>query len=409
MGEQTPTTENTLWILTEVYYPEEISTGYYLTAIAEGLARHRTVKVITGQPKHMARGHRAPAHETRNEVEIFRAWGTTFDKNIFASRLVNMLTIGLSSFFKSVKVFKQGDQVLVVTAPPSLPVTATLAALIRGASITVLVQDTYPEILVAVGAVKKDSHFVRLVNIVNRWVYKYASKIIVMGRDMNDLFVLKTAGLDIPIITIPNWADLESIHPTPRNENALLKELGISDKFVFMYAGNIGHPTDIETILQAAQKLLHHKKFHFVFIGAGVKKKWLVKMVREQCLENITVLDYRPRSEQSLFLSACDVGLIALIKGMKGTAMPSRTYNIMAAGKPILALTEHGSELAMVIDEEEIGWHVEPLDSDLLAAAILEVWNSRTGLPAMGERARRAATDKYSEERAIESYRKAMM
>jgi hypothetical protein len=135
---------NTLWILTEVYYPEEISTGYYLTSIAEGIARSRTVKVITGQPKHMSRGQRAPKHQTHNGVEIFRAWGTTFDKNVFIGRLVNMFTIGLSVFFRSLRFFRKGDQVLVVTAPPSLPVTTALAALIRGASFTLLVQDFFP-------------------------------------------------------------------------------------------------------------------------------------------------------------------------------------------------------------------------------------------------------------------------
>src|SRR5207302_3239905 len=141
-------------------------------------------------------------------------------------------------------LFQRGDQVLVVTAPASLPVTTALAALLRGASFTLLVQDSYPEVLIAVGALKEASVFVRMVNFINRWVYKYTANIIVLGRDMNELFRRKTAGLEVPIVTIPNWADLESIHPTPRHENRLLKELGISEKFVLMNAGNIGHLTD---------------------------------------------------------------------------------------------------------------------------------------------------------------------
>jgi len=174
MAENEPHNENTLWVLTEVYYPEEISTGYYLTSIAEGLAASRTVRVITGQPKHMSRGKRAAKREIRSGVEIFRVWGTTLDKNILVFRLINMLTIGISIFFKSLVEFKKGDQILVVTAPPSLPVTTTLAALIRGASFTILVQDSYPEILIAVGAAKQDSAFVRIVNFINHWVYKQA-------------------------------------------------------------------------------------------------------------------------------------------------------------------------------------------------------------------------------------------
>ena len=409
MGESAQTHENTLWILTEVFYPEEISTGYSLTSIAEGLAASRPVKVITGQPKHMSRGMRAAKREIRNGVEIFRAWGTTLDKNILIFRLINMLTIGLSIFIRSLRLFKKGDQVLVVTAPPSLPVTTTLAALLKGASFTILVQDSYPEILIAVGATRPDSVFVRSVNFINRWVYKYASKIIVMGRDMNELFVKKTAGLDIPIVTIPNWADLESIHPTPRSDNALLNELGIAGKFVFMYAGNIGHPTDVETIIGAAEDLLDREEFHFVFIGAGAKKQWLDENVIKRELKNVTVIDYRPRADQIVFLNACDVGLVALIKGMWGTAMPSRTYNIMAAGKPILALTEAGSELAQVIDEEGIGFHLEPGSADLLTKTILELFDRRAKLEAMGCRARDAAIAKYSTETAVESYRRALL
>lgn len=400
--------DNTLWVLTEVYYPEEMSTGYYLTSIAEHLAKSRKVNVITGQPKHMARGVRAPKRETHNGVEIFRAWGTTLDKNVMAFRLINMLTIGLSVFLYSLRHFKQGDQVLVVTAPPSLPVTTALAALIKGASYTLCVQDSYPEILIAVGSAKPESSFVRFVHRVNRWVYKHAAKIIVMGRDMNELFQKKTAGLDIPIVTIPNWADLETIEPLPRNDNALLKELGIADKFVLLYAGNIGHPTDVETIIEAADRLRERRDIHFLFIGAGVKKKWLDETVAERKLDNVTILAYRPRSEQTIFLNACDIGLVALIEGMWGTAMPSRTYNIMAAGKPIIALTDEGSELARVIDEDSIGWHLGPGNAAQLERVITEAYAARTDLDSMGRRARTAAEAKYSTTAACEAYREAL-
>ncbi len=402
------TEKSRLWILTEVYYPEEISTGYYMTSIAEGLAADRDVRVLTGQPKHMSRGMVAPKREIRNGVEIIRTSGTTFNKNILPYRLINMVTIGASMFFQSIKRFQKGDHILVVTAPPSLSVTTALAALLRGASFTLLVQDSYPEILIAVGTLKKNSFFANMINFFNRWVYKYASKIIVMGRDMNELFLKKTAGLDVPIVTIPNWADLESVHPSPRSNNKLLKELGILDKFVFMYAGNIGHPTDVETIIECAAKLAGNERVHFVFIGDGAKKKWLEKRVNELSLRNVTVLDYRPRGEQVIFLNACDVGLVALIKGMWGTAMPSRTYNIMAAGKPVLALAEKNSELARVIDEHGIGIYVEPGDADALTDAIMKLYGSGVELDKMGKRAREAALKEYSLWVAVDAYRKAL-
>jgi colanic acid biosynthesis glycosyl transferase WcaI len=400
--------ENTLWIVGEVYYPEEISTGYYLTYIAEGLARERTVKVLTGQPKHMARGAKAPKQEVRNGVEIFRVWGTTLDKNVMVFRLINMLTIGISVFLKSLTLFERGDDCMVVTAPPSLPVTNAVACLTKGTRYSLLVQDSYPEILIAVGSTRRDSLFVTTVHFFNRFVYKYAARVIAMGRDMKELFERKTAGLDVPVVAIPNWSDLDTIFPTPRHDNPLLKELGIEDKFVFMYAGNIGHPTDVETIIDAAGMLLDRDAFHFVFIGAGSKKAWLLEQTAKRNLTNVTILDYRPRSEQNIFLNACDIGLVALIKGMWGTAMPSRTYNIMAAGKPIVALTDNGSELALVIDEDQIGWHIEPGDPEALRDLILKVYEERSQLEEMGRRARSAAEAKYSPEMAVACYAEAL-
>src|SRR5215203_3368903 len=79
---ETPVAKRRLWVVTELYYPEETSTGYYLTGIAEGLAHDFDVKVLCGQPNYSARGIVAPAHEIHNEVEIFRASGTTLDKNV---------------------------------------------------------------------------------------------------------------------------------------------------------------------------------------------------------------------------------------------------------------------------------------------------------------------------------------
>jgi glycosyltransferase involved in cell wall biosynthesis len=402
------TSDNTLWVVSELYYPELTSTGYYLTTIAESLAKDRKVKVLAGQPTYSARGQQAPKHELRNGVEIIRAWGTTLDKNVLPFRLLNMITLATSIFFKALFQFRLRDQVLVVTNPQSLPVTAALAALLRGASYNLLVHDTYPETLVAVGALRPNSFIVTTIDFINRWVYKHAARIIVMGRDMNDLFLQKTDGLDVPIVTIPNWAELDSVYPAAREKSKLLNDLGLSEKLVFMFAGNLGHPIDVETLVDAAERLVDIPTIHFIFIGSGAKRKWLEYRVRHQALRNVTILDERPRSEQREFLNACDVGLVALIPGMKGAAMPSKTYNIMAAGKPILALTESGSELARMIDEEDMGWWVSPGDPDALCALVKYISDNREDLPRRGKKARSAAMAKYSLPTAMEAYRRAL-
>ncbi len=397
-----------LWVVSELYYPEETSTGYYLTKIAEGLADEFDVKVLCGQPNYFRRGVRAPKHETHRSVEIFRAAGTTFDKNVIPLRAINMITLGISVLFHAVRRFKKGDRILVVTTPPIMPFIICIASLLKGASYTLLVHDNYPEMIYAVGKTTEMSLLTRTVNYCNRWLYKYTAKIVAVGRDMRELLLKKTHGLDIPIDVIPNWAELDSVSPTPRSENTLLKELGLEDKFIFLYAGNMGRPNDIESIIEAAATLADDAEFHFVFLGSGAKRSWLEETVNTRSLKNVTILPPSPRSEQIVFLNACDVALVTLVKKMKGVSMPSRTYNIMAAGKPILAIAEKGSELDLIVNEEGIGRLVEPHNPDSLVGAIKYLHQNKAQLSEMEERARTAAVSKYSLDAALAAYREAL-
>lgn len=397
-----------LWVVTELYYPEETSTGYYMTRIAEGLAEDADVKALCGQPNYSSRGTRASKREIRNGVEIFRVAGTTLDKNVILFRLINMITLSISTFARAVVSFRARDSVLVVTTPPSLPFVVALAALARGAHYTLLIHDNYPEILFAVGKSSPNSTLATVLNFCNRWLYKQASRIIAVGRDMRVMLEEKTVGLSTSIAVIQNWAELETVHPEPRADNELLKELGLEDKFVFLYAGNMGHPNDLDTIVRTAKLLANEEQFHFIFLGSGVKEPHLRNEAALSDLTNITILPPKPRAEQVVFLNACDIALVSLVPKMWGVSMPSRTYNILAAGKPILALTEPDSELAIVIDEDKVGWHLPPGDADAMAGCIRRIHHERDGLTAVGVRARKAALDKYSLAAALEKYRRAL-
>jgi len=401
---QTPLAK--LWVVSEVFYPEETSTGYYLTEIAEGLSTDFDVKVLCGQPNYSIRGTRAPKKESHEGVEIFRAAGTTLNKNVIIFRLINMLTLGVSMFFHGLKRFRRGDNVLVVTTPPSMPFIVALTSLLKGATYNLLIHDLYPQVLVAVGKARSDSSVVKVIEFFNRWLYKHAKAIIVVGRDMKQLVQAKSSGFDVPISVIPNWAELEDVQPQSRDNNQLIRELGLQNKIVILHAGNIGYPTDVETIIKSLSDL--DDSFHFVFIGAGVKRRLIEAAISEKTLRNLTLLDSRPREEQTAFLNACDIGLVSLVEGMYGSAMPSKTYNLMAAGKPVLAITDAGSELAQVIEEEGIGWHVRPGDVEGFVNKLKEISLERSKFQEMGQRARRAAETTYSISDALEKYKRAL-
>ncbi|MCX5843972.1 MAG: glycosyltransferase family 4 protein [Deltaproteobacteria bacterium] len=398
-----------LWILSELYHPETTSTGYILTKIAEGLAaRGQFVNVLCSQPTYSARGTRAPVKEKLNEVEIHRCSGTTLDKDILFFRLINLLTITVSLFVKSLWRFDRGDSVLVVTNPPSLPFLVAVACRLRKANCVLLLQDVYPELLIAVGIMSPKSLLVRGFTWFNRILYRSVKHIVVVGRDMQAQTVKKLENDREKVSVITNWADIDTVFPTDKKQNALLRELCLQDRFVLEYAGNIGYPNDIKSIVVAAARLLEAKTndIHFLFIGSGAKKLWLEEEVIRERLSNIKILPSRPRDDQLNFLNACDVALVSLVEGMKGVSVPSRTYNILAAGKPIIAIGDPESEVALVIKEEGVGWIVPPNNPEQLVKVIREAYSNPQLLAEMGRRARKVAEKKYSYESILNSFQK---
>jgi len=396
-----------VWIISELYYPEETSTGYFVTKIAEGLARDFPTHVLCSQPTYSARGISAPGREVYNDVVIRRCRATTLNKDILLFRIVNMLTISLSMFFHAVGSFKQGDVVLVATNPPMLPFLIAGACLIRGAKCVLLVQDVYPESLIAAGLLDPRSLWVSVLNRLNLILYRAMERISVVGRDMEVLVRNKMAdGISTKIVILRNWADVDQIVPSLREQNELLKQLGLNGKFVAQFAGNIGRLQGIETLLETAKILRGvDNDIHLLFIGSGAKKRWLEDAVKENALDNVTILPNRPRGDQQNFLNACDVAITAFVPRMTGVGVPSRMYNIFSAGKPIIAAVEEDSELGLVVGEDNVGWIVPVNDAKKMAAALLEAKNKPDLLVGMGIRARAIAENKYAMTKVIDAYR----
>jgi glycosyltransferase involved in cell wall biosynthesis len=203
---------------------------------------------------------------------------------------------------------------------------------------------------------------------------------------------------------IPNWADVGSVQPIPREGNPLLQHLGLQKKFVVQYSGNMGRTHGLEGILDAAMQLREEPDIQFVLIGDGAKRHWAEEQAARRSLANVTILPWQPRETIAISLNACDLALVSFVKGMAGVSVPSRMYNIMAAGKPILAVADENSELARVVKEEELGWVVTPEMPDQLVAAI-RLAKADPGLRAsMGKRARAAAEDRHALRMAIDGY-----
>jgi len=394
-----------IWIVSEVFYPDEDGTAHYMTCLAEDFARFWPVKVICGQPKYSARGKGVPQSDIRHGVQIERATDLALDKNTFLFRVLNVLFLSVSMLLRMFRGIRPGDLAFVVTSPPLMPILALFACKIRKARLVIRVDDVYPEAMVASGVLSKSGFMSKIMIELSGWVFRNADRVVVLGRDMERLVRSRTRAARQHILVIRNWADLETVQPSGNLPNPLLHELGIEDKDVIQCAGNMGRVQAIETMFKAAELLRAEERIHFLFIGNGAKKKWMQREAVEKSLKNITLLDYRARSEQNVFLNACHISMASLISGMAGVGVPSRMYNVMAAGKPLIAVADEESELSMVIEEEGIGWVAPPDDPLKLAAVIKEAFSDRNRLADMGRSARKIAEQKYKPAHVLAAYR----
>ena len=399
-----------LWVISELYYPEETSTGYFLTRIAEGLADDHNVHGIAAQPSYSERGIKAPALEERSGTVINRIRSTNFNKDLFFGRLLNSITFASSVCWFAVRNFRHGDQILMVTNPPTLQPLISLIASIRRCSSYLLVHDVYPEILVATKLVAANSFLRKAMAYPMDGSLKKFDRVIAIGRDMKELLATKMP--DAPaskIAIITNWADVDEINYIPRIENQFALENQLVDKIVVQFSGNIGRTHDVETVLRVAETCRGRNDMVFLFVGYGKKSGAIRQAIKDKHLENVMLLPRQPRQRLAEMLSCSDVTIISLAEDMLGLSVPSRMYNVMAASRPIIALANPASEIARCVEEEDAGWVVKQ-DSTATAKLTeiicrLHSKDFRRTAQTKGQNGRSAAEAKYQFSHVIEQYK----
>ncbi len=387
-----------LWIVSEIFYPSEASTGYILTKLAEGLASEYDVGVLTA----LNGKSKESAFEVYKGIKIYRCFATKFDKNEVLLRLINAISFNISMLLKAFQKFSKNDLVLVVTNPPFLPYFALLISKIKRSKFIIVVHDVYPDLMAVLGLLKRSSLIFKTWSYLNKLLFAWSDLIIVLSDDMKELICdrFNSYGLEKKIHVVPNWAEIDIINPDVKENNDLLKAYGLKDKFIVQYAGNFGRPNDIETIIEAAKKLKDHDDIIFLFAGDGAKRKWVEEEKKKWELHNLVQLGPYSRKDQQHVLNASDVSLIALIKGMRGISMPSRFYNILASGRPVIAIIDSGMEVASLIKNQKIGWVVNPGDPESLVRVVLDA-RADSLLRTMGNKARSIAEKECSFTRTL--------
>jgi glycosyltransferase involved in cell wall biosynthesis len=262
----------------------------------------------------------------------------------------------------------------------------------------VLVYDIYPDFLVALGRLRKGI-ISRCWDFFNRLVYENASLVMTIDGDMGrrleeKIDVLKTDGAKV--VSIPPWADIEFIRPVEKEQNPFAVKYHLLNKTILLYSGNMGHTHDIETILEAAKNLIEEEGIHFLFIGEGAKWSLVEKTIEEFHLDNITLLPFQPEEVLPLSMASGDIGVVAYQDGTQGCMSPSKACYYMAAGLPILVISDCETALTRLVEEKGCGIWVKNGDVSGMALAVKELSENPVLLAEYKKAARKTAEQFYS-------------
>ncbi len=323
-----------LWIISELFPPEETSTAYIMGEIANALSSKYQVGVLCGPEIYDKSRKVNRCISKQGNYQIYRAEVKIYNKNSIIGKGKSFLSTSFSLYHLAKNHIKDGDKVLMVTNPAPLVVLMSRLRKKRQFELNILVHDVFPE---NTKAARLTLPLYGMIKSMFDKAYMKADSLIAIGRDMSDVLSHKTKG-KVPIHIIENWGNFESITPI---------EMPESKKVILEYAGNIGRVQGLEEIVS---ELPDDIELHFYGSGA------LEQRLKDKQKPNVYFHGAYSRNEQTKVLGASNICLVTLNDCMYGLGTPSKTYNILAAGRPILYFGPQNSEIALLIKEHGIGY-----------------------------------------------------
>lgn len=389
------------------FEPEQIAFTHLEHDLLEGLvnAGHE-VQIVCPTPT------RGISHETREKYKEIKSedlWNGHVHVMRFSAPREgrNPLIRALRYFWCNLRTCQIGkkqkeiDAVFCNSTPPTQGWIAGKVAKKLKVPFVYSLQDVFPDSLVNTGMTKEGSSIWKIGRIIENRTYSLADRIIVISNGFKRNVLAKGVPEE-KVAVVSNWIDLHVVKPVNRQDNPLFDELGIArDRFVVVYAGNLGEAQGAEVILDTAKKLLSEEGIQFVIFGGGAKYQEIKNRIEDEKLKNIRITGFQPQERVSEVYSMGDVALITCRKGTGNAGMPSKTWSIMACDTPIIAAIDQESELAGIIADSHAGAVIAPEDSDAMKKAIEEAFTFAGPAAADG---RAYAIENVSKEKCVGLY-----
>jgi colanic acid biosynthesis glycosyl transferase WcaI len=384
-------------LLNEYFPPDTAATAKNAALVAEALAERHYVTVLAGRPSYDPLEHHRPyllRSQREGNLMIERVGSTAFSRLDMKGRLANYLSYLALATPRALSM--NPDVVLAMTDPPIEGIVGASVARFLGRPFVYNIRDLYPDMALATGILRQRG-WTDAWEASHRRALRQAAKVIVLGEDMRERIVEK--GVDpARIVVIRDAMPFPEV--LPPIDRGIVREIRGDFRFVLIHAGNLGFSGAWQTLIHSAQ-MLESERVGLVFIGEGAMKS-RIQEAAQNC-RNIRFLPFFPTSGIPSVMAAGDLHVVTIKRGLEGVIVPSKLYNILAYGRPILAIATERTEVARLARQYQCGIAADPDDAIQVTQAVQRLLQAPERLEHMSQQARKLAKtyDRLSELRKV--------
>jgi colanic acid biosynthesis glycosyl transferase WcaI len=400
-------------MLSAAFPPEITGSGNLYYELATSLVRAgHAVTVITAQPRQRLGEQRLHGRPRRflerlvvDGVDVLRPATLSLPLDRALSKGLDHFAIA-ATYLAAGLVAPRPDVILVYSPPLTLGVTGAWLARRHRAPMVFNAQDMFPQYAIDTGLLRSAA-LIRMFRAMERYVYRQAAAVSVHS-DGNRRF-LAARGVPLEKIhVVSNWADTDRITPQPR-DNEFRREHGLGDRFVVSYAGTMGWAQGLDGVIEAARLLRDERAIRLVLVGDGPRRRALESAVVSFGLDNVRFLPLQPPDRYLSLLAASDACLISLNARLTTPVVPGKLFDIMAAGRAVVASVPRDGDAARIVAGAECGVVVDPASPADLAEAIRVLAASPASAEVFGKNGRFRAEMQYSRSVNTAAYERLLM
>lgn len=299
---------------------------------------------------------------------------------------------------------KDIDCIYLASTPPIQGVMGGILKTFKKVPFVYNLQDIFPDSMAGTGLAKKGGLLWKIGRVIENFTYRHADKIIVISEDFKKNIMAKGVPEE-KIVVVYNWVDQNAVVDVPREENKLFDKYKLDrDAFYITYSGNIGLTQNMDLLLDVMNELQKiHPKIKLVLVGEGAYKKNVEEIVKQGNLNNVTMIPFQDYVNISQVFSLGDAGLVISKPGVGSNSVPSKTWSIMSASRPVIANFDE-NELKSIISDNECGIFTKAGDKEAFMNAIITLYENKEKAVQMGKNGREFVMKNLTREVGTQKY-----